>query len=68
MIFIRFITVFHHHSHSQLTAFMHEMANQFPLITRLSSIGKSVENRDLWVIEISDQPGIHEPGTYIDLI
>lgn len=53
---------FPHHDDTALTQFMRSIADRFPLITRLTSIGKSVENRDLWVIEISDQPGIHEPG------
>ena len=26
------------------------------------SIGKSVEERDLWVLEISDKPGVHQAG------
>eukprot|EP00118_Oscarella_pearsei_P021563 m.242731 g.242731 ORF g.242731 m.242731 type:complete len:1454 (+) comp40223_c1_seq5:168-4529(+) len=53
---------FHHHSNDELTNFLQEYSIKFPDITKLYSIGKSVEGHDLWVMEISDQPGIHEPG------
>ncbi|CAD5120372.1 DgyrCDS8944 [Dimorphilus gyrociliatus] len=31
-------------------------------ITRLYSVGKSVQGRQLWVVEISDKPGFHQLG------
>jgi len=51
-----------HHNHQELTEFMRRIASEYPLITRLESVGKSVRGRDLWAIEISDMPGVHEPG------
>lgn len=38
-----------------------EIHETYPKITKLYSIGKSVEGRDLWVIEISKNPGVHVP-------
>lgn len=38
------------------------MASNYPSITRLYSIGKSVQNRDLWVLEITRYPGKHTKG------
>lgn len=53
---------FVHHDYDQMTEFLKNVAQSFPEITKLYSVGKSVEGRNLWVLEISDNPGKHEPG------
>lgn len=53
---------FVYHNHESLTELLFNVAEQFPHITNLSSIGKTVENRDLWVLQITDNPGEIEPG------
>ena len=49
-----------YHNYVELTAFLQDIAVNYPDITRLESIGQSVQGRELWVIEISDNPGINE--------
>ncbi|KAK3727884.1 hypothetical protein QZH41_010596, partial [Actinostola sp. cb2023] len=56
------INNYKHHDYEQMTWFMKYFAKKYPDITRLYSIGYSVQNRKLWVMEISDKPGRHEPG------
>ena len=41
---------------------MHSIAMQYPHIARVYTIGQSVQKQTLMVIEISDNPGVHEPG------
>lgn len=53
---------FRHHHFPDLEIFLRRYASEYPNITRLYSVGKSVEQRELYVMEISDNPGIHEPG------
>ena len=53
---------FLHHSNSAMYQFMHNIAIQYPDIARVYSIGQSVQKQSLMVIEISDNPGVHEPG------
>ena len=49
-----------YHNYNELTDFLLNVNNEFPNITNLFSIGQSVEGRELWVLEISDNPGINE--------
>ena len=53
---------FSHHNYDQMTKILQDFAKAYPSITRNYTLGKSVEGRELWVLEISDNPGIHEPG------
>lgn len=53
---------FKQHHYPDLVKKLKYFSEKYSNLTRLYSIGKSVENRDLWVLEISDNPGVHEPG------
>jgi hypothetical protein len=53
---------FQYHNYESMVKKLKELNNKYPNITSLYTIGKSVENRDLWVMIISDQPLIHEAG------
>ena len=52
---------FNYHHYDDMKTFLAFYNHTYPSLTRLYSIGKSVDGRDLWVLEISDNPGIHEP-------
>lgn len=43
-----------------MTSMLQDYAAAFPAICRLTSIGESVQGRDLWVMRITDNPGIEE--------
>lgn len=49
-----------HHHYDDMTKILQALNIRFPKISRLYDIGKSVENRKLWVLEISDKPGQHQ--------
>lgn len=53
---------FNHHNFSETERVLRRLAAKYPNITRLHSIGKTVQYRNIWVMEISDNPGKHEPG------
>ncbi len=49
-----------YHHYDDLRGFLEFWSRLFPNITRLYSVGESVEGRKLWTLEVSDNPGIHE--------
>lgn len=54
--------IFKNHNYNDMTIFLQTITKLYPNITRLYTVGKSVQNRELWVIEITDNPGMHEVG------
>lgn len=49
-----FLTSPQYHDYEQITNLFTELNSTYPHLARLHSIGKSVQNRDLWILEISE--------------
>ncbi len=47
-------------TYAQVQARLEAIHSAYPAITELVSIGKSVQNRDIWCLEISDNPALEE--------
>jgi len=55
-----------YHTFPQIEQTLQDIATNYPSITSLYSIGQSYEGRDIWCLEITDNPGIDEgePGIF----
>jgi len=55
-----------YHTFTEMEGVLQNIANNYPSITSLYSIGTSYEGRDIWCLEISDNPGVDEgePGVF----
>ncbi|KAK5868568.1 hypothetical protein PBY51_009568 [Eleginops maclovinus] len=53
---------FRHHNYADMELFLRKYSSDFPSITYLYKIGRSVEGRELYVMVISDNPTVHEHG------
>lgn len=56
---------FVHHNYNSLVSMLNLINVNYPNITRLYSVGKSVRGRHLYVLEVSTNPGRHEPGNLL---
>lgn len=53
-----------YHTLEEMKTILEDIADTYPDITRLFSLGKTYENRNVWCLEINDQPGVNDqdPG------
>jgi murein tripeptide amidase MpaA len=48
------VTFDHYYRYDELTRILNEFAQEFPLLVRLESIGKSYEGRDVWLMTLTN--------------
>ena len=55
-----------YHTFDEMEQILQDIAEDYPDITSLYSIRKSYEGRDVWCLEVSDNPGVDEgePGVF----
>lgn len=55
-----------YHTLAEMEQTLQNIASSYPNITSLYSIGTTYEGRDIWCLEISDNPGVdeEEPGVF----
>ncbi|XP_046918192.2 LOW QUALITY PROTEIN: carboxypeptidase D [Dermatophagoides farinae] len=53
---------YYHHNNNELLSILDAYSRYYPQLTRLYTIGYSNRKNPIKVLEISDQPGVHEPG------
>lgn len=51
-----------YYNYVDLTGLVQSLAQKYPHIANLSSIGQSVEGRELWVMRITKDPNMDTPG------
>lgn len=58
-----------YHRYDELVQHMRELVEAYPNLSRMYSVGKTYEGRDIWVVEVTNhetgEPG-DKPGYYID--
>ena len=59
----------HYYVHEELTEALKLLASEYPSLAKLTSVGKSVEGREIWVMEITDSetgPPEGKPAVWVD--
>lgn len=59
----------HHHTYAEMTEYLQDVAQAFPLLTHLQSMGQSYQGRELWVLTLTNTetgPDHEKPAYWID--
>ncbi len=54
-----------YHNYAEITADLQQLQTQYPTLARVVDLGKSVEQRSIWAIKISDSVAVEEDETEI---
>lgn len=57
-----------YHTYAEIDSALHALATSYPAIAQVSTIGKSIEGRELWAIKISDNVASDEGETPVALL
>ena len=57
-----------YHTFNEMVTELQSIATSYPLITQLSSLGQSYDSREIYLLEISDNPGLDEGEAEVLLI
>lgn len=52
---------FRNHNFAEMKKLLTDLSDTYTSLTRLSTIGQSVQNRDLYVMEVTEDAGAHSP-------
>ena len=55
--------------YNELVDILHQIQKEYPKLTKLYSIGKTLQGRELWTMEVTNQetgPGEDKPGLWVD--
>ena len=57
------------YTYEVLTALLHDLVAAYPALAEITSIGKSLEVRDLWLVTVTNKqtgPALEKPAYWID--
>jgi hypothetical protein len=57
-----------YHTYDSMVAELNQILADHPAITRLISLGKSVQNRDIWAMRVTDNPTVEEAEGEIQIL
>ena len=57
----RVLTYTNYRSNNQVKAALETLHSNYPTMTSVTSIGKSIEGRDIWALKISKNPAVDDP-------
>ncbi|CAG2064253.1 unnamed protein product [Timema podura] len=59
---------FQYHHYEDMTGYLHAVNRAYPDLTRLYSLGKTVKDRDLWVMQVTSVPEVQLGVPHVKIV